>query len=150
MKNSFIRYSEQHQILCSVSGNVNASGVGGPAATGCANGFTNFANNFQIPFDVSTRNTFDADASVVGINLLGRHNFKVGTQYNRISNTTQQGYANTGVVVLYYGVPLSQSIGVPGDTPGNLGSGYLQRFGTIGSAKKCFARIFRSRPIPNR
>ncbi len=130
------------RYLCSTSGNVNSAGVGGVAATGCSNGFTNFASNFQIDYDVSTRNTVDADVSVFNINILGRHNFKFGEQYNRISNTTSQGYADTGVVVLYYGIPLSQSIGVGTDTPGNLGSGYFQRFGTIGSASSASLGFF--------
>ncbi|MCV4684081.1 hypothetical protein OFB94_30815, partial [Escherichia coli] len=85
----------------------------------------------QIDYDVSTRNTFDADAAVVGVNALGRHNFKFGYQFNRLFNTTRQGYKDTGVVVLFYQVPISA---LTGQTPttGNLGSGYLQRFGTEG------------------
>jgi hypothetical protein len=127
------------RFLCSTSGDVGV--VGGSAVTGCSNGFTNFANNFQIDYDVSTRTTFDADASIVNVNFGGRHNFKFGTQYNRISNTTKQGYAETGVVVLFYGVPISSSLGTPA-TPGNAGSGYIQRFGTIGSASSASLGIF--------
>ena len=63
---------------------------------GCAPGTQNFLTNFQTPFDVSTRKTFDADASYLLSGLGGRHAFKGGFQYNGISNTTEQGYANIG------------------------------------------------------
>ena len=129
-------------VLCSASGNPNSPIIpGGQAAAGCAQGARNFPSNFQINYDVSTRTTFDADAALVGINAGGRHNFKFGYQYNRISNTTDQGYADTGVVVLYYGLGIDGSIGFPA-TPGNIGSGYLQRFGTIGSASSANQGVF--------
>jgi hypothetical protein len=116
------------RYLCSTSG--NPTGVPG---SGCNPGFTNFATNFQIDYDVSTRTTLDADASFVGLNFGGRHNIKVGYQLNKLFNTTEQGYKDTGVVVLYYQVPISA---LTGQTPtaGYLGSGYLQRFGTVGEA----------------
>jgi hypothetical protein len=130
------------RFLCSISGNPNSPVVpGGQAAAGCSQGASNFPSNFQIAYDVSTRTTFDVDAALVGINALGRHNFKFGYQYNRIFNETDQGYRNTGVVVLYYGLPISASIGFPA-TPGNIGSGYLQRFGTIGSAGSANQGLF--------
>ena len=116
------------RYLCSTSG--SPSSVPG---SGCSLGYTNFANNFQIDYDVSTRTTLDADASFVGINAGGRHNIKVGYQLNKLFNTTQQGYADTGVVVLYYAVPISSVTGQTA-TAGNIGSGYLQRFGTVGEA----------------
>ena len=116
------------RFLCSTSGN-----PAGIAGSGCSSGFTNFASNFQIDYDVSTRNTLDADASFVGINFAGRHNIKGGYQLNKLFNTTNQGYADTGVAVLFYQVPISSLTGQPA-TAGNLGSGYLQRFGTIGEA----------------
>lgn len=124
------------RYLCSTSG--NPAGVPG---SGCSAGFTNFASNFQIDYDVSTRNTFDADAAVIGVNALGRHNFKFGYQLNRLFNTTRQGYTDTGVVVLYYQVPISA---LTGQTPtsGNLGSGYLQRFGTVGEASSTNHALF--------
>ena len=142
------------RFVCSTSGNPVAV-----PGSGCARGFQNFTNNFQIPFDVSTRRTVDADATIVGVNFFGRHNFKFGTQYNRISNTTNQGYTDTGVVVLYYGTnSLDNRTGqtptgstdanpsgfcAPGQTTDcNLGSGYLQRFGTVGSASSASTAIF--------
>lgn len=132
----------QTRYLCSTSG--NPAGIpGGTAAAGCSAGFTNFGSNYQIDYDVSTRNTIDADASFVGINAGGRHNIKVGYQLNALFNTTQQGYKDTGVVVLYYGVPISAVTGqtptgsactTVGQTGCYLGAGYLQRFGTVGKA----------------
>jgi Carboxypeptidase regulatory-like domain/TonB-dependent Receptor Plug Domain/TonB dependent receptor-like, beta-barrel len=125
---------------CSTSGNPAAI-PGGAAAAGCSRGFANFSNNFQNNFDVSTRTTFDADASIVGINFGGRHNFKVGYQLNRLFNTVDQGYAGTGIVTLFYGLPISSVLGTAA-TPGNLGSGYLTRFGTKGEASSANQSIF--------
>jgi hypothetical protein len=116
------------RFVCSSSGNPDAV-----AGSGCSRGFASFLTNFQIPFDVSTRKTFDADASIIGVNILGRHNFKLGYQYNGIANSTQQGYTNQGVVVLFYNLSIDNFTG-QNPTAGNLGSGYLQRFGTIGKA----------------
>ncbi len=116
------------RYLCSTSGN-----PAGVAGSGCSAGFTNFASNFQIDYDVSTRNTLDADAAFVGVNAGGRHNIKFGYQLNRLFNDTRQGYTDTGIVVLFYQVPISSLTG-QSPTAGNLGSGYLQRFGTVGKA----------------
>lgn len=130
----------QTRYLCSTSGDP-ALIPGGVAAAGCTRGFNNFTNNFQIAYDVSTRTTFDADAAVVGVNLGGRHNFKFGYQFNKLFNSVDQGYANTGQVVLYYGLDISN---LTGQTPtaGNLGSGLLQRFGTIGEASSKNQGVF--------
>lgn len=140
------------RFLCSTSGNPqNFPG------SNCARGF-NTGSNFTNDFDVSTRTTFDADASLVGINLAGRHNFKFGYQLNRLYNNVQQGYANTGYSVLYYGLPISALTGqtptgstvanpsgacAAGQTTNcNLGSGLLQRFGTVGSASSDNQALF--------
>jgi hypothetical protein len=133
-----------------------------PAGTGCTSGFNNILNNFQINYDVSTRTTFDVDASLIGINAGGRHNFKFGYQYNKLFNTVDQGYADLGIVTLNYNVPINTGQGVPitptGATAGNptglcatvvnpgdpcnLGSGRLQRFGTIGEASSKNQALF--------
>lgn len=111
----------------------STSNAGIPAGAGCTSGFQNIGNNFQIAYDVSTRNTFDADAGV-GVNLGGRHNFKFGYQNNKLFNTVDQGYKGLGIITLFYGIPISAQ-GVPNTpTAGNLGSGRLQRFGTVGEA----------------
>jgi hypothetical protein len=126
----------QTRYLCSTSG--NPASIPG---SGCSSGFTNFPSNFQIAYDVSTRTTFDADASLVGINAGGRHNFKFGYQFNHLANTTDQGYKNTGIVVLYYGLSIDNVLGTP-PTPGNIGSGYFQRFGTVGKASSTNHGLF--------
>jgi hypothetical protein len=144
------------RVLCSTAG--NPAGVPG---SGCSAGFNNIAanGNFQIDYDVSTRTTFDADASFVGVNLYGRHNFKVGYQLNRLFNTTSQGYTDTGVVTLIYGGSIEDQTGQDetGETAGNptgncataaagapcnWGVGILQRFGTVGEASSMNHAIF--------
>jgi hypothetical protein len=113
-----------------------------PTQTGCQQGFQNITNNTQINFDVSTRTTFDLDASFVGINALGRHNFKVGYQFNRLFNTVDRGYRDLGIIQLFYGRPIN-TLGTPNTpTPGNLGSGLLTRFGTVGEASSNNQALF--------
>ena len=108
---------------------------------GCSAGDQNFANNFQIPFDTSTRTTFDADASLFGINLGGRHNFKFGYQFNRLFNETEQGYPETGYVILYYGRTIDEILGTAPSADA-IGAGILQRFGTVGSASSSNQGVF--------
>ncbi|HEY8560872.1 MAG TPA: TonB-dependent receptor [Pyrinomonadaceae bacterium] len=126
----------QTRFLCSTSGTPEAI-----PGSGCSLGFTNFPSNFQIAYDVSTRTTLDADASLIGINFAGRHNFKFGYQFNRLFNTTDQGYGDTGVVVLYYNLSIDNVLGSE-PTPGNLGSGYYQRFQTRGEASSSNNGVF--------
>lgn len=119
---------------------------------GCTLGFTNFPNNFQIDYDVSTRTTFDADASFVGINLGGRHNFKFGYQLNRLFNTVSDGYRNQGIITLFYGAPLDDVLGLPSTqtadcNPGTAafdycGSGFITRFATEGEAASTSQGLF--------
>lgn len=116
-------------------------GIAPPAAAGCNLGFNNIPSNFQIDYDVSTRRTYDIDASFVGINALGRHNFKFGYQNNRLFNTVNDGYRNQGIVQLFYGVGLESTLGLP-STPGNLGSGFLQTFATEGEASSTNQAFF--------
>jgi len=141
------------------------SSAGNPASvpgSGCTSGFTSIANNFAIDYDVSTRTTTDIDASFVGIDFGGRHNFKTGYQRNRLFNSTQQGYTDTGIVTLYYGLDITNIVAgfaptgattanptgfcfsptyVPGD-PCNIGAGRIQRFGTVGSASSTNTGLF--------
>ncbi|MFZ0063954.1 MAG: TonB-dependent receptor [Pyrinomonadaceae bacterium] len=125
------------RYLCSASGD-NTEAV----LHGCTIGQTNFASNFQIPFDVSTRKTFDADASYLVSGLGGRHAFKGGFQYNGISNTTEQGYADIGVLVMYFGNIFMDDLTGQAADPNAIGAGYLQRFGTIGKASSANNGIF--------
>ena len=123
--------------------------VSGPATaaqTGCNQGFQNIASNFQTNFDVSTRTTFDADASLL-FRAVGRHNLKFGYQLNRLFNDVSRGYTDLGIIQLFYGRlvngldggatpsgPLCPAAPNP-PTPGCvLGSGLMTRFGTVGEA----------------
>jgi hypothetical protein len=146
---------QQTRYICS-----QVSGVTS-AQTGCVQGFQNITNNNFVTFDVSTRTTFDADASFVGINAGGRHNIKVGYQYNRLYNNVQSGYTNLGIIQLFYGrtidtlgtpiTPTGANAGnptgncntvvTPGD-PCNWGSGLMTRFGTVGTASSDNTGIF--------
>jgi hypothetical protein len=125
------------RFLCSTSGSSSVSLAQG----GCALGFTNFASNFQVAYDISTRKTLDADASYLASGMGGRHQFKGGYQWNALSNTTDQGYAKTGIAVLVYGLTIDN---LTGQTPtaGSIGSGYLQRFGTIGAASSASNSVY--------
>lgn len=139
---------------CNSSGNPNyISGL--QSLAGCTAAFANFPTNFQIAYDVSTRTTFDADASLIGINLGGRHNFKFGYQYNGISNSVDDGYRDTGQAILFYGLTLTQVVGggisnrplctsFNPPAPANcvFGAGYLQRFATLGEASSSSNAIF--------
>jgi hypothetical protein len=114
------------------------------AQAGCDQGFQNINTNYIINYDVSIRKTLDADATFLLNNFGGRHQFKGGYQYNGISNNTNQGYTNFGIVQLFYGLGIDELSGRSNltPTPGNLGSGQLQRFGTIGSASSANHGIY--------
>ncbi|MBK7932323.1 MAG: TonB-dependent receptor [Acidobacteria bacterium] len=130
------------RVLCS-----QVSGPATAALTGCTQGFQNVSTNSQVSYDVSTRTTFDADAGFVGLNAGGRHNIKFGYQLNRLFNTVDRGYADLGLIQLFYGRlvnaldggatpsgPLCPTAPAP-PTPGCvLGSGLMTRFGTVGEA----------------
>lgn len=119
-----------------------ASTASAAATAGCVPGQTNFPTNFQIAYDVSTRKTLDADASYLVSNFAGRHQFKGGYQYNGLSNTTSQGYADSGQLTLVWG---SQTIAnQTGQAPaaGAVGVGIYQRFGTIGAASSANQALF--------
>jgi|CXWL01.1.fsa_nt_gi hypothetical protein len=122
------------RYLCS------ATNAGVPAAAGCSSGFSNFASNNQIAFDVSKRNTLDADAAWL-FNGGGRHNLKFGYQLNRVSNVTDQGAKNTGTITLWYGLGIDNFLG-SAPTPGNIGSGRIRRFATIGAASSSNQALF--------
>jgi hypothetical protein len=101
----------------------------------------NIRSNFNIDFDVSTRTTFDADASLIGINAFGRHNFKFGYQQNRLFNTVSEGYRDLGVIVLYPNRSFESQVGLT-SSANNIGSGFLQRFGTVGEASSTNQAVF--------
>ncbi|MBK8148282.1 MAG: TonB-dependent receptor [Acidobacteria bacterium] len=109
------------------------AGTTPPAGANCSAGFQNIASNSVRDYEVSKRTTFDVEGQLNGIDLLGRHHFKFGYGYNRVFNKIREGYTDTGIVQLFYGRSIDTIIGLPA-TPGNLGSGFLQRFGTDGEA----------------
>lgn len=114
------------------------------ALAGCTTNFQTTTNNFAIDRDVSIRNTIDADFSYLLGNFGGRHEFKFGYQYNRISNDVSQGYADQGIINLCYGLTsltsacagLLPPVPVTGSAPADtIGIGWIQRFSTNGKAK---------------
>ena len=117
-------------------------GIDPPSDAGCSLGFTNFPNNFQVDYDVSTRQTFDADASLVGINLGGRHNFKFGYQLNKLFNTVSDGYRNQGIVQLFYGVELADICCGVASSEDVIGAGFVQRFATEGESSSRNQALF--------
>ncbi|MCW5961220.1 MAG: TonB-dependent receptor [Pyrinomonadaceae bacterium] len=124
------------RYICSTSGSpANVPG------SNCSRGFQNTSNNFVRDREVSKRTTFGADASLYGIELGGRHIFKFGYQYNHISNDIAEGYVEAGIVNLFYNIPISTLIGLT-PTPGNLGSGFLQRFGSVGESSNRNQALF--------
>ncbi|MFL6216890.1 MAG: carboxypeptidase regulatory-like domain-containing protein [Blastocatellia bacterium] len=125
------------RVLCSAASSASAA-----ALAGCVPGQQNFSTNFQIDYDVSTRKTVDADASYLVSNLLGRHQFKGGYQYNGLSNTTSQGYADLGQLTLIYGTQTIANQTGQAPAPGAIGVGVLQRFGTIGAASSANQGVF--------
>lgn len=104
--------------------------ITGSPAGGCASGFSSIPTNFQTNKDISIRNTLDADASYLVSSFGGRHQFKFGYQLNKITNDVDEGYFDLGEVRLFYG----RSFSGIGSRPGEIGYGYLQRFGTLGKA----------------
>lgn len=117
-------------------------------ASGCVSGFQTNSNNFTITKDVSIRSTFDADYSYLLANFGGRHEFKGGFTYSKISNDVLDGYKNTGIVNLCYntGFTLNSTCGgysspvniatasVPPPGQTQIGIGFIQRFATSGAA----------------
>jgi hypothetical protein len=125
------------RFLCSAASTTAAAAQGG-----CSPGQQNFASNFQVDYDVSTRKTFDGDVSYLVNNFGGRHQFKGGYQFNGLSNTTSQGYANVGQLTLIYGAQTIANQTGQDPAPGAIGVGVLQRFGTIGEASSASHSVY--------
>ena len=104
-----------------------------PAGFGCLRGFNNgipLVSN--VLFDVTTRNTFDADGTFI-TNFGGRHEFKGGYQSNRIAN--QVNDRTTDQIVLRYGQTIASYSGVTGlpSAPGAVGAGQFVPISTRGN-----------------
>jgi hypothetical protein len=118
-----------------------------PIANPNCRGF-NTGSNSLTNYDVSTRTTYDVDASFVGINAAGRHNIKVGYQLNKLFNDVDSGYTSSGYVLLYFGrsitaysgplvtpLPFCDFQNIPvGSNSCSLGVGRFIRIGTFGKA----------------
>lgn len=103
-----------------------------PAGFGCIRGFNNgLPVNANVLFDVTTRNTFDADATYL-FAVGGRHELKGGYQYNGIAN--QVANTTRSQIVLRYGQTLASYSGVAGlqSSPNAVGAGLLRIYGEAG------------------
>ena len=106
-----------------------------PAGAGCSVGFDSFPSNSQRFEDSSERWTVDSNIAFLVDDLAGRHEFKVGHQYSRVANDVNTGYVPYGIVSLTYGVSINDLTGRNDPlTPGAIGAGVVQRFGTVGAA----------------
>ena len=134
-----------------------AASAAASTAAGCLTGYQNTNNNFQNDRDVSIRNTFDANASYLVSNLGGRHEFKGGYQFSKISNDVSQGTAlNGGITHLYYNSSPTPALTnltgfvcngawAPAATVAPeiaIGRGCNQQFGTIGKASNVAHTLF--------
>ena len=118
-----------------------------PGDTNFCRGFNTGSNSLTF-LDVSTRETYDFDASFVGLQAGGLHNFKVGYQQNSLFNDVDSGYTNTGYTLLYFGRPVDVWNGNLTPLPEcpnlqnldttlsncQVGSARLVRIGTLGQA----------------
>ncbi|MFZ0060688.1 MAG: TonB-dependent receptor, partial [Pyrinomonadaceae bacterium] len=68
--------------------------------------------------------------------------FKGGFQYNGISNTTEQGYANIGQLTMIWGTQTIVDQTGQAAAPAAVGVGILTRFGTIGQASSANNGIY--------
>ncbi len=113
------------------------TGTAAPLNFGQDPGTQNFPGFSQLLFDVSRRRTFDADVTYFLSNFFGRHQFKVGTQFNGISNNVESTRVDTAVFRFGAGQTIQGLSGrsdAPAPTPGAIGAGFLQRFGILGAA----------------
>ncbi len=120
----------------------DAGGPGGvPPPTVAPPGFqpcgtANFGAITQVLFDRTFRRTWDADASYLIPEFVGRHQIKGGVQFNGINNAIESTREDT--IVLQFGpsrtvAALTGHSDVP-TSPGIIGAGWMQRFGAFGSA----------------
>lgn len=118
------------------------AGLAPPPGAGCQQGFQNITSNNSKLFDVSTRNNFEGDVSYLVSGWGGRHEFKGGYQYAEVANEVESGYKDLGIVQLQYGIPIDEIAPVESTVPGALGSGLIQRFGTVGAASNQLQSLY--------
>ncbi len=122
------------RITCSTSSIPGINNPAGefPAGFGCVRGYSNnLAVEQNTVYDVTTRNTFDADATVL-FSGGGRHELKGGYQYNGISNSVQTQLRPQ--IVLRRGWTVGNYSGVTAlpPTAGYVGAGLLRIYGEFG------------------
>lgn len=114
------------RVLCSAA----ALGTPPPNA-GCATGQSNGVTYFEsIVRDVTTRKTFDADATYI-FNAAGRHELKGGYQLNAIGNDI----LNKGIdqIIVRFGTPIGTYAGLPlPSSPNAIGSASIVPFANQG------------------
>ncbi len=125
--------------------NVPLSSAQFPANFGCVRGGGNgapFVN--ATPFDVTTRNQYDADATYL-FNAFGRHELKGGYQNNTIANDVVSG-RNDQISLRWGTGPLSTVGAISGrqipTAPGASGSGALTLFETAGSVSSSNEAVY--------
>jgi hypothetical protein len=126
----------------------SATGLGEfPAGFGCIRGVNNGIPVVSATqFDATERNTWDADATYIG-SFGGRHELKGGYQYNGIANEVASKTTDQIVLRIGWTVgsqdPLRNYSGraIP-STPGAIGAGLLQIFGTQGNVSSKNEGIF--------
>ncbi len=117
-------------VSCSTAASGTGYATQFPAGFGCVKGQNNGVVLYDNTlFDATKRNTVDADGTIL-FNGGGRHELKAGYQFNGIGNQLLSKRADQ--IVLY-----TRSVGQTAGrtitpTPGNIGSGLIQRFGQIG------------------
>ncbi len=115
-----------------------------PAEAQCQRGTQTTPFTEQLLFDASRRRTLDADASYLVSNFAGRHQFKGGVQLNGLSNDVFT--TSIDQVSLRYGRTINETSGIGASilppTPGAIGSGFIQRFATQGSASSTNTALY--------
>jgi len=122
------------QYIC----NAGSTTVAGACTTGA-----NDATNGATIFDVSIRTNYHAEATYIVGDFGGRHEFKGGYSWLKLSNDVLNGYASLGRIALWYdGSTITDRGSIATPTPGAIGSGTLTRIGTAGSGANTSQQIF--------
>jgi hypothetical protein len=115
-----------------------------PSSAGCTVGFDTLpSGNTQKFNDASVRWIADASLGFFVDNLAGRHEFKAGYQFSKVTNEVDSGYVPYGRIDLSYNYTINDLTGRNDPvTPGAIGAGQAIRFGTIGKASNTAHSIY--------
>jgi hypothetical protein len=123
----------QTQYLC-------AQGNG--SANSCVTG-ANDATNGATLRDVSIRTNYQGDATYVVGSFGGRHEFKGGYGWLKLTNDVANGYATLGRIQLWYdGTTITDRGSTATPNPAAIGSGTLTRIGTFGLASNTSQQLY--------